>query len=48
MSMVDTQTAYFRFGEEVQLIVFPGESLTRIVRSPTRLAKTLTGQPHAL
>jgi hypothetical protein len=29
MSMVDTQTAYFRFGEEVQLIVFPGESLTR-------------------
>jgi hypothetical protein len=29
VSMVDTQTAYFRFGAEVQIIAFPGESLTR-------------------
>jgi hypothetical protein len=29
VTVVDTQTAYFRFGDEVQLIAFPGESLTR-------------------
>ncbi|PRP91396.1 Neutral/alkaline non-lysosomal ceramidase [Enhygromyxa salina] len=29
VSTVSTQTAYFRFGAEIQLVAFPGESLTR-------------------
>jgi hypothetical protein len=29
LGFVTTQTAYFRFGDEIQLIAFPGESLTR-------------------
>ncbi|KIG14341.1 hypothetical protein DB30_06943 [Enhygromyxa salina] len=29
VGLVATQTAYFRFGDEIQLVAFPGESLTR-------------------
>jgi hypothetical protein len=28
-SAITTQTAYFRFGDQLQLLAFPGESLTR-------------------
>ena len=43
VTAVDTQVAYFRFGDEVQLIAFPGESLTRN-GTPIRAAMAA---PHA-